>query len=113
METVMSNETGKEPQIETVEVWELEICTCPQGTPPMLKKIPGERQLRCCKCLRPYSGINPNNYMKQYTSRLPEVPEVVSNSVRNLLDGGDSSNLEHRVVEDFLCATVAYPPLTI
>ena len=36
--------------------WEMEICVCPAGTRPLAKRIPGERQLRCFECLRPYCG---------------------------------------------------------
>ena len=34
--------------------WEMEICECPAGTPPLPKLIPGEKKLRCSECLRPY-----------------------------------------------------------
>ena len=44
--------------VKTWEVWELDICPCPEVGPfrrrPMDKIIPGESQLRCFECLCPY-----------------------------------------------------------
>ena len=42
-----------EVTIEVVELWELEKCKCPEGTPPMRKLVPGEKTLRCSECCRP------------------------------------------------------------
>ena len=42
-----------EVTIEVVELWELEKCKCPEGTPPMRKLVPGEKTLRCSECGRP------------------------------------------------------------
>ena len=44
---VEAKEMGMEP-------WEMEICTCPEGTPPWFDS--GEKKLRCSECLRPYRG---------------------------------------------------------
>ena len=64
MKTVMSNEAGKEPQNETVELWELEKCTYPEGTPPEPRTFPEEDVLRCSECARPYRGKKPKNIKK-------------------------------------------------
>ena len=69
---------------------------------------------------------NKNNYLKQFRSHLPEGvnkmidglachqrAHVVNNLVQKLDGGGYKFNLEHPVIEDFLCATAVYPPLTI
>ena len=42
-----------EVTIEVVELWELEKCKCPEGTPPMRKLVAGEKTLRCSQCGRP------------------------------------------------------------
>ena len=42
--------------IEIVEPWEMEVCICTEGTPPLPKLVPGEKKLRCFECLRPYCG---------------------------------------------------------
>ena len=44
------------PVLRVMEPWQLEVCKCPSGTPPMHALIPGEEQLRCFNCLRPYRG---------------------------------------------------------
>ena len=41
-------------EVDSVEAWMLEKCHCPEGTPPMNRKVPGENVLRCFGCLRPY-----------------------------------------------------------
>ena len=45
-----------EVTIEVVELWELEKCKCPEGTPPMRKLVAGEKTLRCSQCCRPARG---------------------------------------------------------
>ena len=69
---------------------------------------------------------NKNNYLKQFRSHLPDgvnkmidglachqKAQVVNNLVQKLDGGGYKFNLEHPIVEDFLCATAVYQPLTI
>ena len=45
-----------EVTIEVVELWELEKCKCPEGTPPMRNLVAGEKTLRCFQCCRPARG---------------------------------------------------------
>ena len=69
---------------------------------------------------------NKNNFLKTNRARLPDsivtmlesLPchsrtRVVNNLVQKMDDGSYQFNLHHPVVEDSVCATVAYPPLTI
>ena len=41
-----------------VELWELQVCKCPAGTPPMKSIWPGEFHLRCFGCGAPYRGTD-------------------------------------------------------
>ena len=45
---------GEAAEDTRIEPWEMEICICPAGTPPLPKLVPGEKKLRCSECLRPY-----------------------------------------------------------
>ena len=53
------NITKTIPVVRVLEWWELWECKCPPGGKP-LPMVPGEHQLRCFECCKPYKGPQSN-----------------------------------------------------